>query len=124
MRFYYVFSEIVTGFDVDASKNYDIVLFSDIDMAVEKLKKSFYKRLSKTKLREIDKKKIIEQFEQNIKEGKYQYHFRDSRMPEELQYFGKVHRRNVYGEQANIELYPLYRIQQAKNIRRRWKSVV
>ena len=37
MRFYYVYSEFVTGFDIDASKNYKIVIFSDINVAIEKL---------------------------------------------------------------------------------------
>lgn len=124
MRFYYVYSEFVTGFDIDASKNYKIVIFSDINVAIEKLKKSFYKHLSETKLREVDKKKIIAQFEQDMKAGKYRYHFRDNRRVDELQYFAKVHRRHVMGELNFSEKYPMYRRKQVAQNRWGWRCVV
>ena len=121
MQFYYVFSDMVTGYDIDASKNYRIALFADKEEAISVLKKAFYKHLEKTNLREKDKEKIINKFEKDVASGKLSYHFRDNRIAQEPQYFGKIHRRRVFGEKSSTEMYPIYRRKQASTMRRRWK---
>ena len=104
----YIYTSMITGFDIDASKTYEILVFLDKEDAIVALQKNFEKVLAKTHLRIQDKEKIRQKFEDNLANGNLSYHFRDNRTPDEPQYFGKVHQRSILRqERPLIGGYPI-----------------
>lgn len=119
----YVFTDIVSSYDADISKQYTVFVFVNKEDAVKKLCQFFEKRLSGTKLKEADKEKVRSRFSDNIKNGRYYYHFRDNRNPEEPQYFGKVHRRSMlWLETDGIGGYPVKDSRKKKKFCNSWQG--
>ena len=92
----FVVTHVTTGYNLNSAKDYQIYVFDDMPPAMKLFKKNFKKFLAKTKLGEKRKEEIIEQFNKDLKQGKFVYHFRDVMDTEfEPQYFGKIHKRKI-----------------------------
>lgn len=123
LRQCYVFTDIVSSFDIDVSKHYKVFVFLEKEDAVKKLCQFFDKRLDGTHLKLSDKENIRSRFLYNLRNGKYFYHFRDNRCVEEFQYFGKVHRRSMlWLDTDSIGGYPVKGNMTKKKINGSWQD--
>lgn len=91
----YIFTHSKASYNTNLAKDYILTVHTEKADAVQALKKQFNKTLQKTCLAPKIKEEIEQKFKENLLHGKFNYHFRDTADPEEPQYFGKIHTREV-----------------------------
>jgi hypothetical protein len=96
----FIFTHIKSSDNTNLKKDYVLTIHTEKTNAVQTLKKQFQKTLAQSKLNKEQKQTETTKFEENLKQGKFHYHFRDSKDEEEPQYFGKIHTRTITQEET------------------------
>ncbi len=96
----FIFTHIKSSNNTNLKKDYILTVYTEKADAVQTLKKQFQKTLKQTRLNEEQKQTETETFQNNLLQGKFNYHFRDTKDEDEPQYFGKIHTRTITQEET------------------------